>query len=131
MPPIEKNYEEWKEIRSRVDSIANAIFLIAGGALSLSISVILSNKGVGLISKEVSTLASSAWYWLLAAIIIFLFLKIYLVSQAFILQFKPQFFNRCLNWVNGIGWVLGIAGFISFGWGLYQMVRAASLAVIT
>ena len=131
MPPLEKNYEEWKEIRSRVDSIANAIFLIAGGALSLSISVILSNKGVGLISKEVSTLASSAWYWLLAAIITLLFLKIYLVSQAFILQFKPQFITRWLSWVNGIGWVLGIAGFISFGWGLYQMVRAASLAVLT
>ena len=131
MPALENNYEEWKEIRARVDSIANAIFLIAGGALSLSISVILSNKGAGLISKEVSTLASSAWYWLLAAIVIFLVLKIYLVSQAFILQFKPQFITRWLSWVNGFGWFLGIAGFISFGWGLYQMVRAASLAVLT
>lgn len=42
MGTIEKNYEEWNEIRSRVDSLASAVFLIAGGALTLSISVLTS-----------------------------------------------------------------------------------------
>ncbi len=131
MPPLENNYEEWKEIRSRVDSVANAIFLIAGGALSLSISVILSNKGAGLISKEVSELASSAWYWLLASIIIFLVLKTYLIFQAFMLQFNTEFVNRWLHWLNGTGWVIGILGFVSFACGLILMVKAAALAVYT
>jgi hypothetical protein len=131
MTTVEKNYEEWKEIRSRVDSIANAIFLIAGGALSLSISVILSNKGVGPISKEVATLASTAWYWLLASIIIFLVLKIYFVFLAFILQFQTAFVNSWIHWLNSAGWVIGILGFILFICGMSQMVRAAVRAVLT
>ncbi|WP_269519200.1 hypothetical protein [Alteromonas sp. BMJM2] len=41
---IENDYEEWKEIRSRADSIATAVFLLTGGALSLSINVMVGNK---------------------------------------------------------------------------------------
>ena len=129
MPHLENNYEEWKEIRARVDSIANAIFLIAGGALSLSITVILSSKGAGLITKPVAEQAASAWYWLLAAIIIFLALKIALIFQAFMLQFKTDFVNKWLHWFNGAGWLIGILGFTSFVFGLIEMVGAAVLAV--
>lgn len=52
MAHLENNYEEWQEIRSRIDSIANAVFLISGSALSLSISVRLSNKANGLVSEQ-------------------------------------------------------------------------------
>jgi hypothetical protein len=57
MSHAERNYEEWKEIRSRVDSIASTVFLIAGGALTLSINVILGNRESKLITSDVAAIA--------------------------------------------------------------------------
>ena len=131
MPHRENNYEEWKEIRGRADSIASAIFLIAGGALSLSITVILGNKSSGVITPAVAEHATSAWYWLLAAIITFLVMKIAMVGQAFLLHFNGAFLNKHLTLLNSIGWVIGTTGFACFCWGLVQMVHAAALAVGT
>lgn len=61
MSSIENNVDDWREIRARVDSITNIMFLIAGGALSISISVILENKNTSIITKEVELIAAKAW----------------------------------------------------------------------
>lgn len=39
MTSNELNHDDWVEIRARIDSIANGIYLIAGGALMLSITI--------------------------------------------------------------------------------------------
>lgn len=129
MTSIENNSNDWREIRSRVDSIANAVFLIAGGALSLSISVILGNKDAGFITSQVACLATAAWYSLLASVFLFLLLKVHLVFQAYMLQFNTEFVNKHLAGLNRTGWAVGVLGFISFVAGLILMVRAASIAV--
>lgn len=129
MASFEKNGEEWRELRARVDSIANAVFLVAGGALSLSITIILSNKSAGFITKEVTSIVTEAWYALLVSVILFLILKVNMVLHAFLLQFKPDFLNKHVRLSNGIGWLLGIFGFLAFSWGMYQMVQAAVVAV--
>jgi hypothetical protein len=129
MPPLENNYEEWKEIRARTDSIANAIFLIAGGALSLSITVMLSNKSNGTITPEVAQQATTAWYWLLSSIILSLVVKVAMVLQAFLLQFKTEFINTHLNKFNSLSWVFGLSGLFAFSCGFIKMVYAAVLAV--
>jgi hypothetical protein len=61
MASIENNSDDWREIRSRVDSIANAVFLLAGGALSLSVSVLVDGKAAGIVSAQVADLASTSW----------------------------------------------------------------------
>ncbi|TCS35190.1 hypothetical protein EDC30_111105 [Paucimonas lemoignei] len=129
MSSIENNNEDWREIRSRVDSIANAVFLVAGGALSLSISVILDKKTEPFITPNVARLASEAWYFMLASVILFLLVKAHLVFQAFMLQVKTDFVSRRLAWFNSVGWILGAIGFGCFAWGFIQMVRAAAIAV--
>lgn len=129
MSSIEENSEDWRELRARVDSIANAVFLIAGGALSLSISVILGNKDAGFITSQVACLASSAWYSLLASVFLFLLLKVQLVLQAYLLQFNTAFVDKHLTGLNRTGWVIGMLGFIAFVAGLILMVRAADIAV--
>lgn len=129
MPSIENNNEDWREIRSRVDSIANAVFFVAGGALSLSISVILDKKSEPFITSEVARLASQAWYFMLASVILFLLVKAHLVLQAFLLQVATGFVNRRLKFLNSVGWVLGGIGFLCFSWAFIQMVRAAAIAV--
>ena len=129
MGSLEQNNEDWKEIRSRVDSIANAVFLVAGGALSLSITVILGNKTASYITPMVVGLTVQAWYALLIAVVLFLVLKIHLVLQAFLLQFKPAYVNKHIIGLNLTGWIIGICGFTAFSWGFFVMVRAAVIAL--
>lgn len=129
MSSAENNSDDWREIRARADSIANVVFLFAGGALSVSISVMLDGKANGLITAEVAKVATVAWCVLASSVVVFLLLKGHMILQAFLLQFKPSFVNRRLALLNGIGWALGIVGFLSFVVGLYQMVQAAVLAI--
>lgn len=131
MASIESNSDDWREIRSRVDSIANAVFLIAGGALSLSVSVLVDGKASGIVSEEVANLAATSWYCLLGAVVFFLLLKADLVLQAYLLQFKAEFVNNNLGKLNGAAWGLGLAGFVLFIVGLACMVRTAVLVVRT
>jgi hypothetical protein len=129
MTSVEKNIDDWKELRSRVDSIANAVFLVAGGALSLSITVVLGNKSASFITKEVLSLTKQAWYYLLAAVLLFLLLKVHLVLQAFLLRFAPGFVNRHIVALNVVGWIIGSLAFGAFAWGMLAMVQSGVVAL--
>ena len=131
MSHLERNHEEWKEIRARVDSIASAVFLIAGGALSLSITVLLSNESFLAKSSSVTELATSSWYWLLASVILFISLKVFLVFQLFFFHVNTEAANKNVPLLNGINWLIGLMGYISFIWGMVNMVRAAACAIST
>ncbi len=126
---IENNYEEWKEIRARADSIATAVFLITGGALSLSINVMVSNKNKLKLSAAILENVTVAWYSLLTAIVCFLLIKVYLIGIAMVRQFKPQLMNKYLFKVNLIAWILGLVAFSSFTLGMYRIVHAAVLTI--
>lgn len=130
MDSLEKNHEEWERIRTRADSLANAVFLIAGGAMSVSISVMIAGKSSGIITESASAIAASAWYWLLSAIILFVVLKVHMIFQAFLLHVKTAFADKHNVFLNTVGWFIGIGGFVSFTYGLIQMVRAASAVIV-
>ena len=129
MKHLEQNHEEWEHIRTRIDSLANAIFLISGGALSVSISVMISAKKSDVITQTASAVATNGWYYLLAAVILFLVLKVHLIAQAFLLHEKTEFLDKYYSVFNMIGWLWGLVGFGFFVWGLVQLVRAASIVV--
>jgi len=129
MDALEQNHEEWERIRARADSVANAIFLISGGALSVSISVMVSAKKSGVVSEAASNIATTGWYCLLAAIILFVTLKIHLIGQAFLLHVNSEVADKNNPLFNGLGWFWGVGGFATFVWGLVQLVRAASIVI--
>ncbi|WP_159561688.1 hypothetical protein [Alcanivorax sp. S71-1-4] len=129
MDSLEQNHEEWERIRNRADSLANAVFLIAGGALSVSISVMVSAKKSGVVPEAASSIATTGWYCLLAAIILFVTLKIHMIGQAFLLHVKTEVADKHTPLLNGLGWLWGIGGFVTFVWGLVQLVRAASIVI--
>lgn len=129
MTSAENNAEDWREIRARIDSFASTIFLISGGALSLSISVLLGGKESGFITPAVASLATRSWYFLLLSVFMFLLLKGHLIIQANLLQFKPDFVDKNLKFLNGIGWAVGVFGFVSFCAGMTTMVHAAAVAL--
>jgi len=129
MGSLEQNHEEWERIRTRADSLANAVFLIAGGALSISISIMVSAKKSGVVPEAASSVAITGWYCLLAAIILFVTLKIHLIGQAFLLHVKTDVADRNNLLLNGLGWLWGLGGFVTFVWGLVQLIRAAAIVI--
>ena len=129
MPSIENNSDDWRETRSRIDSIASAVFLISGGALSLSISVLLGDKSSGPITPSVASLASTSWYFLLTSVFLFLLLKAHMIVQANLLQFKTDFLNNHIALLNGFAWAIGASGFITFCIGMAIMVQTAVVAI--
>lgn len=129
MGSLEQNHEEWERIRTRADSLANAVFLIAGGALSISISIMVAAKKSGVVPDAASSVAITGWYCLLAAIILFVTLKLHLIGQAFLLHVKTDVADRNNLLLNGLGWLWGLGGFVTFVWGLVQLIRAAAIVI--
>jgi heme/copper-type cytochrome/quinol oxidase subunit 2 len=124
----EVNFEAWKEIRGRVDSIANALFLVAGGALSVSIAVLLGKDGPK-IPESAKFLITVSWYLLLYAVVAFVFIKGILVVQAYKSNANTPnraSWHRVTTWAN---WLLGISGLIVFALGMFLLVRVAAVAL--
>lgn len=119
---------DWKELRARVDSLAGAVFLIAGGALTLSISILLNLKEVAPVIKICANEIAIAWHALLCSIICFLALKTWLIAQSFARGLMDsERFNKTLKYSNAIAWLLGLAGLCTFIVGLYKLVVIAVL----
>jgi len=117
---------DWKELRARVDSIANSVFLISGGALTLSITVLLSLKESKVNIAAHAEDAADSWQMLLGAIFLFLLLKVVLIAQSFARGFMaPEKYNSTLVCSNTFGWVVGLAGLVCFILGMYWLVELA------
>jgi hypothetical protein len=117
---------DWKELRGRVDSLAGAVFLVAGGALTLSISVLLDLKESTPSIKCYAEDISRSWYALLASIILFVVLKMWLIVQSFMRGvMTPEKHNPTVKYTNTVGWFLGLSGLVSFVAGMYKLVSVA------
>ena len=117
---------DWKELRSMIGALANAIYLIAGGALTLSISVLLDLKQTTPILKSFACTISIAWYALLASIICFLVLKGLMIVQSFARgSMSSEKYNLILIYTNTLAWVLGVVGLTTFIIGMYKLVDVA------
>ncbi|WP_271270244.1 hypothetical protein [Aliamphritea hakodatensis] len=131
MSNYEQDYVEFSEMRSRADSIANAAFLLSGGALVVSVSNMIEAKKQNMITDEVAQLVSASWQYFAYAIIMFVVLKAYLVFFSFLRhQISEDSFQRLVNFLNLIGWLIGIVGLYCFFQGLLKMVSAAQLIVV-
>lgn len=129
MRSIEMNNDDWREIRARADSIATVVFFMSGGALSLSITVMLGQHGTYDFAPQLDAAAVHSWYFLLAAVGLFLLLKIYIVFEAFLLQFRTIFMNKHIKLLNSVAWAIGLLGFVTFIAGMSLLVRVAAIAV--
>jgi hypothetical protein len=123
---IENNNEDWKEIRARVDSIANAMFLIGGGALSLSITVFLSNLKKINISEPTLESIQQAWWHLSMALMIILFVKIFIALQSFLLQVATKFADKHYMKFNWFVLISGVIAYVLFCSGFYSMILSAT-----
>lgn len=124
----EPDFEAWKEIRARVDSIAHALFLVAGGALSVSIAVLLG-KDAPKLSETARCLVTVSWYSLLYSVVVFALIKGILVVQAYMQHGNS---SRKAAWhrhTTCVNWCLGITGMLAFVIGMFLLVKVAAIAV--
>lgn len=89
----------------------------------------VSAKNSGVVPEAASSIATTGWYCLLAAIILFVTLKIHMIGQAFLLHVKTDVADKNNPLLNRLGWFWGVGGFGAFVWGLVQLVRAASIVI--
>lgn len=128
MPEV--NHDEWKELRTRIDSLASAVFLVAGGALTLSVSVLVSAKSP--VEVSLKPQVQWSWYLLLASILCFVLLKVSLIAQAFMRNaMDARAFNRVVCRTNVVGWSIGVVGLLAFFVGMCLMVKVATGAVFS
>ena len=124
----ESDFEAWYEIRARVDSVANSLFLVAGGALSVSIAVLLGGKTPKL-SETSKCLTIFSWQLLLYSIISFALIKGILIIQAYKIYNNSSHKNAWHKHTTRSNWFLGITGILAFIIGMFLLVRAASIAL--
>ncbi|WP_123638528.1 hypothetical protein [Marinimicrobium koreense] len=124
----ELDHDEWKEIRGRVDSLANAVFLIAGGALTLSVSSLL--RFAQEIGPELKTYISLSWQILFGSIVGFILLKVSLIAQSYMrCTLRPEQYNRINGITNSFGWTVGILALLLFIAGMYMMFGVALVVI--
>ncbi|WP_286807739.1 MULTISPECIES: hypothetical protein [unclassified Marinimicrobium] len=125
---VELDHDEWKEIRGRVDSLANAVFLIAGGALTLSVSSLLRfSQEIG---PELKTCISLSWQILFGSIVGFILLKVSLIAQSYMrCTLRPEQYNRINGITNSFGWTVGLLALLLFIVGMYMMFGVALVVI--
>src|SRR5579859_2648551 len=109
----ESDLESWKEVRARADSLASAIFLIAGGALSVSIAVLLG-KDATRIPPAVKPFVFTSWGLLLYSMFAFIAVKGLLIVQSHKMLGPEQLKDEWLRETAWANWFLGVTGVIAF-----------------
>ncbi|GGD62821.1 hypothetical protein [Lacimicrobium alkaliphilum] len=123
----EENSQEWKDLRARVDTLSNSIFLLSSGAISFSATALINAKS----SEHINIISSTqdnaviSWYLLLGSIILFVLLKTHLVVQAYARLNNLKWYSNVLI-TNKIGWGLGSLGLSLFFAGLVMLVRISA-----
>lgn len=123
----EELISKWKEIRARIDSLINEVFLISGGALALSVTALLGLRQSCALTTKVKCIASFAWFALTATIILFIFLKGLLIWQSY--QECTTGNKKHLSKTNRLAWLLGIFGTLTFIIGMCLMVYSATIII--
>lgn len=126
------------DTRQRVDTLVKSVFVISGGALTISIGVFLRNEAPKL-SSRLTELLQCSWYLLfcsLAAAAIVLFIMI--VQGYYIGELWNRIRETGVNEIESslllkisrvANWCFGIAGFVSFLVGLLMLAFVSVTAI--
>jgi len=136
---IDRLLEYDGDTRGRVDTLVKAVFLISGGALTVSIGIFLKSGAPTLAAHLVSPLRSAWWllFYSIASSSALLFLMIcqgywftaklqrgLTSGEAVVLGGKGETLIRRINWT------LGASGFIAFVAGLALLAYVSAGAIL-
>lgn len=125
-----------EDVRRRADSLIRAIFILAGGSLTLSISIFMGEKAPKLSGDLVCTLKASWWSLFLSIVFLSLTLTT-IIARDYALgeRWRRTIGGEILDvsgkptFVESIIWVLAILGLLCFLSGLLGQAYVASNAI--
>lgn len=129
-------YQEYeKDLRSRVDTIAKGIFLLSGGALTLSINIFTQPNHPTVSVAELVWLRE-AWFALFASVALMVTVQLLILIRA---SRYADAWSRKLNKVKSdfpkqtfsgyVAWGLGLSGIGAFMFGFF-MLAYVSISVL-
>jgi hypothetical protein len=134
---IELLSEHWSETRKRVDTMAKTVFLLSGGALTVSLGVFIRQDAPVLTAFQSSVLSCS-WWSLFGSMVGFALILGILIIQASLqgsiwgAEFagrKPTFSVKWVTATEWLNWLLGVSAFALFVIGLGALAWLASQIV--
>ncbi|WP_296592434.1 hypothetical protein [Methylophaga sp.] len=122
-----------EDVRRRADSLARAVFILAGGTLTLSITIFTGEKASGLNLDHLYALKVSWWALFLSIVFLVLALTTIIARDyAFGERWRRQLSGEevdasgCPTFVDVIIWGLSVVGLLSFLLGLLGQAYVAS-----
>ncbi len=134
---IELLSEHWSETRKRVDTMAKTIFLLSGGALTVSFGIFIRQDSPLLTGFQSSVLRCS-WWSLFGSMVGFALILGILIIQSSLqgsiwgAEFagsKPTFSAKWVAATARLNWLLGVFAFALFIGGLGALAWLASQIV--
>ncbi len=124
-----------EDVRRRADSLVRAIFILAGGTLTLSIGIFTKATAPKL-NETLACILKGSWWSLFIAIVLFVLALATIIARdyAFGEKWRMQI-NGKLNetsrpvWVEVVIWSFAILGLISFLFGLLGQAYVATSLV--
>lgn len=122
-----------EDTRKRAEFLAKAVFLIGGGALTLSINLFLSTNAPKLSSDYVCILRNGWWALFVSMMLFVLVLGVMLTRDyAFGERWRKKLNGQNIDvsgspsWPDVIMWALGILAIIAFFFGLGSLAWVSS-----
>jgi drug/metabolite transporter (DMT)-like permease len=134
---LEEFNKHQQDVRVRTDSLARAVFILAGGALSISIGLFLNSKLS--ISHEIVSLLKFSWAMLALSILSLILMLTTVISRDYFFgercrvqlnNSEPKEVDSHYSWDVGI-WVLAMVGLFSFIVGFALLTYAATELLVT
>jgi len=128
---IEQFNQHQQDTNSRVDSLAKAIFVLSGGALSISIGIFTNNRAIPELSQIV---LKAAWYSLTISTISLVFMLFTIIRRDYLFgeQWRDQLDGKieCAKDNNpltdSVIWIFALLGLFGFLFGYAGLAYVAT-----
>lgn len=135
-----EEYEQFnahqEDARRRADSLVRAIFVLAGGALTISIGF-FGDSSVSTLTEKLILILQASWWALFASIISLASALVVVISRDYAfgelwrqkIDGKRQDTPNSPGWLELMIWTLSIIGFFSFIFGMVGLAYVATSTV--
>ncbi|WP_018862962.1 MULTISPECIES: hypothetical protein [unclassified Thioalkalivibrio] len=122
-----------EDVRRRADSLARAMFLLSGGALTVSIGI-FTNHAAPQLEPELACVLRGSWWSLVSSILLLIFCLIAIIARDYAfgerwrsaMDAPEKGAPRQFLWPEIVIWALGLVAVAAFTLGMLGLARVAT-----